>query len=39
MDGINECTNLVELRTNELSEQIKDTYNYLDERMIELDTK
>lgn len=39
MSGINGCTNLVELRTTELSEQIKDTYNYLDERMIELDTK
>ena len=39
MSGINECTGLVELRTTELKEQIKDTYHYLDERMVELDTK
>tara|TARA_B100000035_G_scaffold305192_1_gene305741 strand:- start:453 stop:725 length:273 start_codon:yes stop_codon:yes gene_type:complete len=39
MSGINDCTNLVELRTTELREQIKDTYHYLDERMVELDTK
>ena len=39
MSGINECTDLVELRFNELSGQINDTYHNLDDRMIELDTK
>ena len=39
MSGINECSDLVELRTTELSEQIKYTAEALDDRMIELDTK
>lgn len=39
MSESSQCIELVELRFNELSEQINDTYHNLDDRMIELDTK
>ena len=39
MSGINECTDLVDIRTIELSEQIKNTYRELDNRLLELDAK
>lgn len=39
MSGINECSDLVDLRSDELSRKIDIAYKALDDRMIELDTK
>ena len=39
MSESNKCLDLVELRTGELSKQIDNIYQNLDNRMIELDTK
>lgn len=39
MSESSQCLDLVELRSGELSEQINNMYQNLDERMIELDTK
>ena len=39
MSEISQCIDLVELRSGELSKQINNMYQNLDDRMIELDTK